>query len=80
MLDANGSGSRGIEADELPYAHQLRRIEARSRLFEPLTEQLFRQAGLGEGMRVLDVGCGSGDAGLIAARIVGARGAVVGID
>lgn len=80
MLDTNGPGSPGIEADELPYVHQLRRIEARSRLFEPLTEQLFRESGLGKGMRVLDVGCGSGDVALLAARFVGSTGAVVGID
>lgn len=80
MLDANGSGSRGVEADELPYERQLRRIEARSRLFEPLTEQLFRQSGLEEGMRVLDVGCGTGDVAFLAARIVGSGGVVVGID
>lgn len=80
MLDSNGSGSRGVEADELPYERQLRRIEARSRLFEPLTEQLFRQSGLDTGMRVLDVGCGSGDVAFLASRIVGPGGVVVGID
>lgn len=49
-------------------------------MFEPFTRQLFRDAGLSSGMRVLDVGCGSGDVALLAAEIVGPGGAVVGVD
>jgi cyclopropane fatty-acyl-phospholipid synthase-like methyltransferase len=37
-------------------------------MFEPFTRQLFQEAGLRPGMRVLDVGCGSGDVALLAAR------------
>ncbi|WP_432830071.1 class I SAM-dependent methyltransferase [Dactylosporangium sp. CA-092794] len=44
------------------------------------TERLLRAAGLGPGMRVLDVGSGAGDVALLAASIVGPQGAVVGID
>ena len=46
----------------------------------PHTERLFRDAGIGRGQRVLDLGSGVGDVSLIAARIVGPTGAVVGIE
>src|SRR5581483_5588202 len=40
----------------------------------------FREAGLARGMRVLDVGCGSGDVSFLAAEFVGPDGHVVGVD
>ena len=51
-----------------------------ARLFEPLTERLFRGAEIGDGMRVLDLGCGMGDVAMIAARLVGPSGRVVAVD
>ncbi len=47
---------------------------------EPFTERLFRDAGIGPGQRVLDVGSGVGDVAFLVARLVGAGGEVVGID
>lgn len=44
------------------------------------TRRLLTDAGLQPGMRVLDLGCGSGDVSLIAAALVGTDGAVLGID
>jgi SAM-dependent methyltransferase len=44
------------------------------------TERLLVDAGIREGMRVLDVGCGSGDVTYLLARLVGSTGAVVGAD
>jgi ubiquinone/menaquinone biosynthesis C-methylase UbiE len=44
------------------------------------TERLFREAGIGPGQRVLDLGSGVGDVSLIAARLVGSSGDVVGIE
>lgn len=44
------------------------------------TRRLLQDAGLRPGMRVLDIGCGSGDVTLIAAELVGSAGHVVGID
>ncbi len=46
----------------------------------PSTASLLSAAGAREGMRVLDVGCGGGDVTLALAQLVGAPGAVVGID
>jgi cyclopropane fatty-acyl-phospholipid synthase-like methyltransferase len=40
------------------------------------TERLFREAGIGPGQRVLDLGSGVGDVALIAARLVGPSGEV----
>ena len=48
--------------------------------FGPLTERLFREAGIGPGQRVLDIGSGVGDVALLVARLVGSSGGVVGIE
>ncbi len=61
-------------------ARELDRLSLQARMYEPFTRQLFREAGLRSGMRVLDVGCGSGDVALLAGELVGPTGAVVGID
>ncbi len=45
-----------------------------------MTQRLLVDAGVGSGMRVLDVGCGRGDVALLVARIVGDEGEVIGID
>ena len=49
-------------------------------LIAPITERLFREAGIGQGQRVLDIGSGVGDVSMIAARLVGPSGEVVGIE
>ncbi len=41
--------------------HELERLEAQAYLINPITERFFRAAGVGPGMRVLDVGSGAGD-------------------
>ena len=46
----------------------------------PLTERLFREAGIGPGQRVLDLGSGVGDVAMLVARLVGPSGEVVGIE
>ena len=46
----------------------------------PLTERFFREACIGPGQRVLDVGSGVGDVALLAARLVGPAGEVVGVE
>ncbi len=56
------------------------RLIRQATLLEPLTEQLFRVAGIGASQRVLDIGSGVGDVSMIAARLVGPSGRVVGVE
>lgn len=61
-------------------AGELQRLIRQSALYADLTESLLRNAGISAGMRVLDVGCGSGCVSLLAGRLVGSSGAVTGVD
>jgi SAM-dependent methyltransferase len=56
------------------------RLAAQAALIRPMTERLFREAGIGPGQRVLDVGSGVGDVTFLAAELVGPDGEVVGVD
>src|SRR6516165_5379966 len=72
-------------ADRTTYAlgHSEKELEQQSRraeMLEPFTRQLFQQAGISAGMRVLDVGCGSGEVAFLAAGLVGSGGEVIGVD
>jgi protein-L-isoaspartate O-methyltransferase len=46
----------------------------------PVTERFFREAGIGPGQRVLDLGAGVGDVAMLLARLVGPSGEVVAIE
>jgi ubiquinone/menaquinone biosynthesis C-methylase UbiE len=46
----------------------------------PITERFFREAGIGPGQRVLDIGSGVGDVAMLAARLVGPSGEVMGVE
>ena len=46
----------------------------------PYTERLFRNAGIGPGLRILDIGSGVGDVAMLVARLVGPLGEVVGVE
>jgi SAM-dependent methyltransferase len=59
---------------------ELDRLKAQARLIDPITRRFFLDAGVGRGMRVLDVGSGAGDVAFVAADIVGDTGEVVGVD
>ena len=59
---------------------ELDRLIDQARFFGDLTEEVLRRAGVEPGMRVLDVGCGTGDVSFLAARLVGPTGAVLGVD
>jgi SAM-dependent methyltransferase len=59
---------------------ELDRLKTQARLIDPITQRFFHEAGIGPGMRVLDVGCGAGDTSVLVAEMVGERGEVVGVD
>jgi SAM-dependent methyltransferase len=61
-------------------ASEQRRLDAQGAQLRGFTERLLRDAGISCGMRVLDIGCGTGDVSLLAADLVGPTGTVVGID
>jgi SAM-dependent methyltransferase len=66
-----------------PFGHsadELDRLINTGRFLGDLTEHVLRLAGIAPGMRVLDVGCGPGEATFLAARLVGPEGAVIGVD
>ena len=56
------------------------RLATQARMFEGLTEDVLRHAGVGPGMHILDIGCGLGDVSFLAARLAGPNGSVMGID
>src|SRR5271165_1747413 len=75
----------GEEVRELNYVlghshREIRRLMTQAATLRPVTERLLRNAQIGPGMRVLDLGCGAGDVSFLAAQFVGSTGLVVGID
>lgn len=56
------------------------RLINQSRMINPITDRLLRNAGLSPGMRVLDLGSGAGDVSILASRIIGSGGTVTGIE
>ena len=75
------NGRRDLPVYALGHAHQeLDRLSLQARILEPYTRRLFVDAGISTGMRVLDVGCGSGDVSMLVGEIVGPSGQVVGVD
>lgn len=55
-------------------------FEERSGFFAGLAGELAEMAGIQEGFRVLDIGCGTGLSTGVLARVVGENGLVVGVD
>ena len=56
------------------------RLIRQAKRLAPCTERFFRAAGIGPGQRVLDLGSGVGDVAMLAARLVGSAGEVVGVE
>jgi SAM-dependent methyltransferase len=56
------------------------RLSRNAQGLRPMTERLFRAAGIGPGMAVLDAGCGNGEVSFLAAELVSSSGRVVGFD
>ncbi len=61
-------------------SRELDRLSFQGTVFAPYTRHLLSEAGLMAGMRVLDVGSGSGDVSFLAADLVGPHGHVLGVD
>ena len=59
---------------------EIRRLDIQAAIIRPITMRLLHTIGVSPGMRILDVGCGAGDVTMLAAKLVGESGAVVGID
>src|SRR5690348_16902609 len=80
-----GSANAAPERRDADYVlghwpEEYERLRLQSILFNPNTERLLSDAGIGAGMRVLDIGTGVGDVALSAARLVGKSGEVIGVD
>jgi ubiquinone/menaquinone biosynthesis C-methylase UbiE len=56
------------------------RLIRQGALLSPCTERFFREAGIGVGQRILDLGSGVGDVAMLLARLVGPSGEVVGVE
>ena len=56
------------------------RLIRQAAVIAPVTERFFREAGVGPGQRVLDLGSGMGDVAMLVAGLVGPSGEVVGIE
>lgn len=61
-------------------ARELDRLGLQGLIYEGITRRTLLSGGLRPGMRVLDIGCGSGDVARLAGEIVGETGSVLGLD
>lgn len=57
-----------------------RRLVAQGEHLQPVTEALLREAGLESARRVVELGSGAGDVALLASRVIGPQGSVLGIE
>ncbi|CAB3792983.1 class I SAM-dependent methyltransferase [Pararobbsia alpina] len=61
-------------------AKEIERLKFQAALLRPYTHRMLIAAGLCQGMRVLDIGCGTGAVSLLASELTGPRGQVIAID
>ena len=61
-------------------SHETNRLIEQSKIYGESTRRLCVEAGIVEGMRVLEIGSGAGDVALMLAELVGDSGQVVGVD
>ena len=76
MTEDNPTSQYALGSTDVEHERLIRQ----ARWLAAHTERLFREAGIGPGRRVLDLGSGVGDVALIAAQMVGPTGEVVGIE
>lgn len=77
MKDKKKSDAIYIVPDSV---RERKRLQEQADILNPFTVRLFENAGICEGMRVLDVGSGAGDVAFAAAELVGPNGSVIGVD
>lgn len=73
----------GTPNDDYVLGHssrELERLDVQGLLYRDVTRTALVEAGVHEGMRVLDLGSGSGDVAFLAGDIVGPSGLVVGLE
>ncbi|HEX5087025.1 MAG TPA: class I SAM-dependent methyltransferase [Nocardioides sp.] len=61
-------------------AEELARLDGQAKALEPPTRLAMMMAGIQQGMRVLDLGTGTGEVALLLAEAVGPDGSVLGVD
>src|SRR5438105_2052209 len=76
-MTANGSTSSYV-LGSTDSEHE--RLIRQAAFLAPITERLFREAGIGLGQRILDLGSGVGDVSMLVARLIGPSGEVVGVE
>lgn len=59
---------------------EIERLDLQASFFEPFAREALQKAGVGEGMKCLDVGCGSGSVTRLMADMVSSKGRVTGMD
>src|SRR5713101_3841946 len=59
---------------------EIERLNIQSALFEKETMQTLNLAGIRQGMRCLDAGCGAGHTSFLMSNLVGRSGKVIGLD
>jgi ubiquinone/menaquinone biosynthesis C-methylase UbiE len=74
MSTVHGTYALGHDAAEL------RRLDRQAEMLAPATRVMLGHAGIAAGMRVLDLGTGTGDVARLLAEVVGPDGEVVGVD
>ncbi|MGQ0467049.1 MAG: methyltransferase domain-containing protein [Sporichthyaceae bacterium] len=70
-------GTYALDSDRV---EEERRLIAQSRLLEAFSAETLTSAGLAPGMHVVELGTGAGDMAMLAARLVGPGGSVLGLE
>ena len=75
---ASASGSADYLLGNSDAEHE--RLIRQAKRLAPVTERFLREAGIGPGQRVLDVGAGVGDVTILLSHLVGPAGEVVAVE
>src|SRR5260221_14637568 len=76
MTESNRASQYALGSTDAEHERLMRQA---ARLAQS-TERFFRDAGIGLGQRILDIGSGVGDVAMLAARLVGPSGEGMGIE